>query len=212
MVNAEMITSLDNIKAAYLAPEDIGVAASIIFNAYHEDPLFLEIFQSQKEGYESRLRSAIREELAAFWEAEQPIIGLYQDDRLLAAACLISPDSAIGAGRYWHWRLKMLLTAGYFGTRQMLEKEEKIRGAIPAKNYHMLSFIAVHPDQQSSGLGHMLMGAIDSVLLEHRNSEGVGVYVTVPKYRSFFTAGHYQEIKELTLTTISGVVMFRPRP
>ena len=212
MVQADTSPQLDSVRAAYLSAEDLKVAASIIYNAYHDDPIFLEIFQSEREGYESRLRSAIREELTAFWEADQPIIGLFDEGRLLAVACLPSPDNSIGAGRYWHWRLKMLLTTGYYGTRQMLEKEEKIRNAMPAQKYHLLSFIAVHPDHQSHGLGHLLMRAIDSVLLEHRDSEGVGVFVTVPKYESFFADGFYQNVAQVEITTKVGNVMFRPRP
>ena len=212
MVQADTSPQLDSVRAAYLSAEDLKVAASIIYNAYHDDPIFLEIFQSEREGYESRLRSAIREELIAFWEADQPIIGLFDEGRLLAVACLTSPDNSIGAGRYWHWRLKMLLTTGYYGTRQMLEKEEKIRNAMPAQKYHLLSFIAVHPDHQSHGLGHLLMRAIDSVLLEHRDSEGVGVFVTVPKYESFFADGFYQNVAQVEITTKVGNVMFRPRP
>ena len=212
MVQADTSPQLDSVRAAYLSAEDLKVAASIIYNAYHDDPIFIEIFQSEREGYESRLRSAIREELTAFWEADQPIIGLFDEGRLLAVACLTSPDNSIGAGRYWHWRLKMLLTTGYYGTRQMLEKEEKIRNAMPAQKYHLLSFIAVHPDHQSHGLGHLLMRAIDSVLLEHRDSEGVGVFVTVPKYESFFADGFYQNVAQVEITTKVGNVMFRPRP
>lgn len=202
---------LDKIKAVYLNADDLKVAASLLYNAYFDDPLFVDIFQSEKEGYESRLRSAIREELNAFWVSKQPMVGLFEDSRLLAVACLTAPDSAFGAGRYWHWRLKMLLTAGLFGTRQMLEKEEKVRAAIPAKNYHMLSFIAVHPDHQHHGLGHVLMRAIDSVLEEDAKSEGVGVYVTLPKCLSFFEDGQYSLVTELGVGHITGHIMFRKR-
>ena len=202
MVQAEIQQNLDKIRAAYLSAEDLKVAASIIYNAYHDDPIFLQIFQSEKEGYESRLRSAIREELTAFWEAEQPIIGLFDEGRLLSVACLTGPDNAAGAGRYWHWNI----------CKKILEKEEKIRSAMPAEKYHLLSFIAVHPDYQSHGLGHLLMRAIDSVLLEHRDSEGVGVFVTVPKYETFFSDGFYQKVAQVEIANKTGQVMFRPRP
>jgi ribosomal protein S18 acetylase RimI-like enzyme len=200
---------LDNIKAVYLAAEDLKIAASILYQAYHDDPLFVDIFQVEKEGYESRLRSAIREELNAFWLAKQPMIGLFDEDRLLAVACLIGPDAAFGPGRFWHWRLKMLLTAGFLGTRQMVEKEQKVRDHIPAEHYHMLSFIGVHPDHQHHGLGHVLMKAIDSVMFEDEKSEGVAVYVTLPKCLSFFADGHYQLLEELEVGRFSGQLMFR---
>lgn len=202
----------ESIKAVFLAAEDLKIAGSILYQAYHDDPLFLDIFKVEKEGYESRLRSAIREELSTFWSTKQPMIGLFEEDRLLAVACLISPNSAIGPGRFWHWRLKMLLTAGFFGTKQMVEKEQKVRDHIPHGNYHMLSFIGVHPDHQDRGLGHILMGAIDSVMLEVPESEGVGVYVTLPKCLSFFADGDYQHVEELDVAHITGQIMFRPRP
>lgn len=200
------------VKAVYLTAEDLKIAASILYLAYHDDPLFMDIFQADKEDYEPRLRSAIREELGAFWQARQPMIGLFEDERLLAVACLNSPTGSVSPGRFWHWRLKMLLTAGLFGTRQMVEKEEKVRADMPADQYHMLSFIGVHPDHQHRGLGHILMSAIESVMLEEPNSEGVGVFVTLPKCLGFFEDGNYDRIKDLALGRVVGQIMFRPRP
>jgi GNAT superfamily N-acetyltransferase len=207
----EQVADVDNIKAVYLAAEDLKIAASILYLAYHDDPLFVDIFQYEKEGYESRLRSAIREELNAFWLAKQPMIGLFDDDRLVAVACLVNPGEELGPNRFWHWRLKMLLTAGYLGTKQMVDKETKVRERVPAKHFHMLSLIGVHPDQQHHGLGHVLMSAIEGIMLEDIDSEGVGMYVTLPKYLPFFEDGHYNLVEEVVVGHIKGYLMFRPR-
>ena len=208
---AVLAPSADTVKAIYLGVDDLKIAASILYNAYVDDPLFLEIFQAEKEGYESLLRSAIREELNAFWVAEQPMIGLFDAERLIAVACLTAPDAAFGAGRYWHWRLRMLLTAGLFGTKQMLEKEEKVRTLVPAENFHMLSFIAVHPDYQEHGLGHILLGAIDSVVEEDAKSAGIAVFVTIDKHKSFFGDDKYSVVGNLSLSHVDGSVMFRAK-
>nr|WP_136251656.1 GNAT family N-acetyltransferase [Ningiella ruwaisensis] len=202
---------LKQITPAYLKAEDLKVAASILYNAYFDDPLFVNIFQADREGYEARLRSAIREEINTFWESDQPLIGLYEDDRLLAVSCLIGPDASFGAGRFWHWRLKMLLTAGYFGTKQMIIKEEKVRDKIPAKNYYMLSLIGVHPDHQDMGLGHVLMSAMLGLLDEDNQSEGIGVLVTLPKCLSFFQSAKFEHVEDIAVGNITGKVMFRPR-
>ena len=37
-----------DIKAAYLSAEDLKLAASLLYQAYHDDPVFLEIFSSDK--------------------------------------------------------------------------------------------------------------------------------------------------------------------
>ena len=202
----------ENIQAIFLTADDLKVAASILYNAYFDDPLFMDIFQAEREGYEGRLRAAIREELDAFWDAEQPMVGLFDNTRLLAVTCLTKPNNDFTSGRFWHWRLKMLLTAGYFSTKAMVEKEEKIRNSMPADAYHMVSFIAVHPSHQHLGLGHILMNAIDSIVNEDSNSEGVGVFVSVPKYLRFFQDGMYQHIKTLTVSKVSGDILFKPKP
>ncbi|GGO72054.1 GNAT family N-acetyltransferase [Bowmanella pacifica] len=201
----------DSVKAIYLAAEDLKVAASILYLAYHDDPLFMGIFQSDKEGYEERLRAAIREELNSFWMARQPMIGLFEGERLLAVACLIQPDASIGPNRFWHWRLKMLLTAGFLGTKQMMDKEQRVKERVPAKHYHMLSFIGVHPDHQHRGLGHVLMGAIDTLMRENAQSEGVAVFVTLPKCLGFFEDGDYQLVEELQVGRLSGHLMFHAK-
>jgi ribosomal protein S18 acetylase RimI-like enzyme len=198
-----------DIKAIYLAAEDLKVAASILFQAYHDDPLFMDIFQAQKPDYDSRLRAAIREELHAFWQAHEPMVGLFDGERLIAVVALIAPDTGFGPGRFWNWRLRMLLTAGFFCTNKMIEKEEKVQAAIPANKYHMISFIGVHPDEQHHGLGHMLMEVIDSILAEHETSEGVSVFATLPKTMEFFEHGHYERVKSLEVGHITGEVMFR---
>lgn len=203
--------NLQEVKAAYLNAEDLKVAASILYNAYFDDPLFSDIFQSEKEGYEARLRSAIREEVNTYWDAQQPLIGLYEQNRLLAVTCLTKPDMAFGAGKFWHWRLKMLLTAGYFGTKQMIVKEEKVREKIPATNYHMMSLIGVHPDHQDIGLGHVLMSAVLGLLQEGNDSEGVGILVTLQKCISFFEDAGFAHIEEVSVGNIKGRVMFHSK-
>ncbi|ALS97751.1 GNAT family N-acetyltransferase [Lacimicrobium alkaliphilum] len=201
----------DDIKAVYLTEEDLVVASSILYQAYHDDPLFMEIFKAEDDEYESRLRGAIREELNTFWRARQPMIGIFEGQRLLAVACVLRPDAGFGPGRFWHWRLKMLLTAGLFGTRQMVEKEQKVKDNVPARHYHLLSFIGVHPDHQHRGLGHLLMGAVDTLVREDPQSQGVAVLVTLPKCLSFFEHGQYHHLSELQVGRIRGQLMFRDR-
>jgi ribosomal protein S18 acetylase RimI-like enzyme len=211
MALAHCKPDLKKVKAAYLDADDLKVAASILYKAYFDDPLFTDIFQADKEGYEARLRSAIREEINAYYDASQSIIGLFEGERLLAVTCLTLPDMAFGSGKLWHWRLKMLLTAGYFGTKQMIVKEEKVREKMPAKSYHMMSLIGVHPDYQDNGLGHVLMSAVLGLLIEDESSEGVGILVTLPKCISFFKDGGFEHVEDIAVGNIKGKVMFRPR-
>jgi len=197
----------DQVRAAFLVAEDLKLAASLLFQAYHDDPVFLEIFRSEKADYEQRLRTSIREELSAFWQAKQPMVGLYLGETMVGVACLNSPDDELEVGRFWHWRLKMLLGAGYFSTKQMIEKEQIVRDAVPMDKFHMLSFIAIHPLHQHHGFGHYLMAAVNTILDEHTESEGVAVYATSKKFKSFFSDVDYEFVKEVVVGKVSGSLM-----
>lgn len=202
--------TLDNISAAMLSAEDVKSAGSLLYLSYYDDPLFMKIFRAHESDYELRLRAAIREELTTFWHAQQPMIGLFNQQQLLGVACLTEPNTDNGE-RLWHWRLKMLLTAGYVSTKQLLEKEQTIHSAMPVEQYHMLAFLAVSPKHQALGLGHYLLHAVNSIVDKSPDSAGVGVFVTLDKYKSLFTDNHYQNVEELSFDNVSGYLMFRPK-
>ncbi|WP_417688733.1 GNAT family N-acetyltransferase [Pseudidiomarina sp.] len=198
----------------YLVAEDLKYAASLLFQAYHDDALLMSLFQSDKTDYEKRLRAAIREELHAFWEADQPMIGLFDGDSLLGVVCLTEPGKSFGPGRYWHWRLKMLLTAGYVSTKQLVEKEEIIQAAISKElglgNYHMLAFIAVNPRYQQQGWGDMLVRAAQQALEDAPQSEGIAVLITQPQHKNLFATHGFRSVTELQIGEIGGELFFAP--
>ncbi len=196
-----------DIRAEYLSNEDLKLAASLLYQSYQDDPIFLDIFNGDKPDYEQRLRALIREELGIFCQAKQPMVGLYLGETLVGVACLNSPTEGFDSNRFWHWRLKMMLSAGYFSTKQMIEKEKIIAEAVPFNAYHMLSLIAIHPLHQHHGLGHYLMSAVNNMLEEHPSSEGVVVYATTHKYLNFFKDVGYQVIKEVQVGKVSGSLM-----
>lgn len=204
-------TSDQSLKVEVLNAEQLKMAASILYMAYHDDPLLMHIFRVHETDYEKRLRSAIREDLAAFWQAGQPILGLLQGEQLLGVACITTPASDLSGDRFWHWRLKMLLTAGLLSTRQMLEKEQKIHAAMPAKRYHMLAFLARNPSYHHPSAMRTFLQAIDHWVDEDATSEGIGVFVTLDKYLPLFHQDDYQQVARLDFQTVGGTLLFRSR-
>src|SRR5690554_3892303 len=199
-------------QLTYLVAEDLKMAASLLYQAYHDDALLMAIFQADKANYEQRLRAAIREELNAFWEAKQPMLGVFDDESLIGVTCLTQPGKSFGPGKYWHWRLKMLLTAGYVSTMQLLEKERIIQEAIAGDDYHMLAFIAVSPRYQQQGWGDLLVRAAQAALDDEPQSRGIAVYVTQPQHLNLFEQHGYQLVKTLQVGEVSGQLLFQQRP
>lgn len=208
---SELIFTPQDCEIRQLDPEELKLAQSILYSAYHDDPLFMQIFRSDKADYEARLRSAIREEVATFWEMQQPIIGLWYQQQLLGVACLTAPGAAFQGDRLWHWRLKMLLTAGLLSSQQMLEKERRIHAAMPVSQYHMLAFIARNPAYDYPQAMRHFLQAIDHWVDQHASSEGIAVFVTIDKYLGFFAQDQYQQIAQLDFNTVSGRLLYRAK-
>lgn len=198
-------------QLTYLVAEDLKMAASLLYQAYHDDALLMAIFQAEKPDYEKRLRAAIREELMAFWEAQQPMLGVFDGDSLIGVVCLTQPGKSFGPGKYWHWRLKMLLTAGYVSTMQLLEKERLIQEAVGGDDYHMLAFIAVSPRYQQQGWGDLLVRAAQAALDEEPQSRGIAVYVTQPQHLKLFEQNGYELVQELDVGDVHGKLLFQSR-
>jgi hypothetical protein len=198
-------------KVEVLNAEQLKLAASILYMAYQDDPLLMQIFRFEQTDYDKRLRSAIREDLAAFWDAGQPILGLMHGEQLLGVACITTPSSALSGDRFWHWRLKMLLTAGLLSTRQMLEKEQKIHAAMPAEHYHMLAFLARNPAYHHPAAMRTFLQAIDHWVDLEPESQGIGVFVTLDKYLPLFHQDDYQKVCTLEFQTVSGTLLFRSK-
>ena len=207
---------LGDYKVRYLTPEDLNVAASLIYQAYHDDPLMREIFSaesSKTQEYEKKLRALIREELHSFWQAKQPLVGLYVDDALRAIACIFQSDASMQADRYWHWRLKLMLSAGYLTTQQLIEKEKTIRNALKTMGrYLFLAFIAVDPHYQRQGYGHYLLKGLDNLVEEDNETQGLAVFVTQSQHQTFFANHGFETMQTLQFSKVSGELLFKKSP
>ncbi|MGO2563873.1 MAG: GNAT family N-acetyltransferase [Pseudoalteromonas nigrifaciens] len=208
-------TQADTFSVQYLAAEDISIAASLIYQAYHDDPILqtmLNYEQESKSAYEKKLRSLIREELSSFWQEKQPLIGLYRNDKLKAVACVFESNSQLQAQRYWHWRLKLMLSAGYLQTNQLIDKEQTIRDALQQQgNYYFLAFIAVDPHFHGQGFGRYLLRGLNDLVQSNAESSGMAVFVTRKEHTQFFKTEGFESFKQLTFNKIAGELLFKSK-
>ncbi|MFB2778680.1 GNAT family N-acetyltransferase [Shewanella mangrovisoli] len=201
--------TLDECRAVYLTAEDLRLAASILYNAYHDDPFFVDALStSDKFAYEQKLRAAIREELNALWQEKQALIGLFDQTRLVGVACVVTQEVPLGEGRYWHWRLKMLLGTGWQSTQAMMKKESSIVELLPSEHCGILQFIALAPNEQGKGLGHQLVQAVVSWCDEQPELEGIGVFTTQEAHSQLFMQHDFVSLGELNIGNVAGQLLF----
>ncbi|MEH6733415.1 MAG: GNAT family N-acetyltransferase [Shewanella sp.] len=201
--------TLETLRAVYLTAEDLRVAASILYNAYHDDPYFIEILgQDDNQQYEQKLRAAIREELNELWQQEQPLIGLFDGDRLIGVACVITQQVPLGEGRYWHWRFKMMLGTGWKSTQGLMQKETCILEHLPSQKCGVLQFIALSPNEQQKGYGAKLIQAVLSWCDEQPGLDGIGVFVSNSSHHQAFVKQEFVSIATVSIGNIEGEILF----
>ena len=105
----------ETLRVQYLSAEDISTAASLIYQAYHDDPVLQNVLGYKEDNpskYETKLRALVREELQVL-ARKAASNRFYSQSRLKAIACVFDSASELQAERYWHWRLKLMLSAGF---------------------------------------------------------------------------------------------------
>ncbi|ESP91633.1 GNAT family N-acetyltransferase [Pseudoalteromonas luteoviolacea] len=213
MSNTEEQVHAPTIGAKFIEPEDIHVAASLLFQAYRQDPLLIQILNEPNQSkYDAKLRALIRQELSRFSKSGQPILGIYIEHNLVAVACAFASHCEIEKSFGWHWRLTLMMGAGVLQAKQIMEKERAIKAHLGEMGeYYFLSFIAVDPHYQGQGYGHYLLSALDTLVRENDFMSGMAVFVTQGNQVNFFEEHGYHLVKEVVFRSVSGELLFKAR-
>ena len=195
----------------YLEVEQISIAAGLLFSAYENDELLKHVLKAESNTeFTKKLRALIREELHSFSQSGQAMLGMFIDEQLAGVACAIATNGPLSAQRFWHWRLKLMLSAGYIETKQLVAKEQAIRGALEefGESFY-LSLIAIDPQLQGQGLGHYLLNGIEQLHLADEEIKGVAVFITQTVQKAFFLKHQYDVIRQMTFWNVSGELMYK---
>lgn len=187
-------------------------ARSMLYHAYRHEPTFAYLFESERPGYDQRVRATVRELVKQHFLQDLPAIGLFIDDRLVGTALIAPPQRRLGITESWAWRLRMLLSTGLRCTRRYLEYHQAVLACLPTDAVHVLPLLGIHPQFQGRHLGEQLLQAVHNWCAEDPHSEGVVLDTGNPRYLEFYTRQGYQDIGEVAVGPIREHVFFHPRP
>ncbi|GAA5190542.1 GNAT family N-acetyltransferase [Ferrimonas gelatinilytica] len=188
-------------EVRYLSADDLRVAASLLLQAYRDDPFFRSVFPA--DNYEQRLRAAIREELHELWQREQIFVGLELEGALVGVASLLDGAYPLGQERFWNWRLKMALGTGWSGARQWMAREQEILERLDFDRTHLLQFVAVAPAYRRRGYGAQLLSSVIALERE-RHINGLATMIYWPTLKPLFESLGFNPIAELNVGQVTG--------
>lgn len=187
-------------------------ARSLLYHAYRHEPTFAYLLESERSGFEQRVRATVRELVNQHFAEEQPAIGLLVDDRLVGIALIAPPQRRLGMTESWGWRMRMLLTAGFRCTRRYLDYHAAIQACLPPGPVHLLPLLGVHPEFQGQHLGEQLLQALHNWCAEDSGSQGVVLDTGNPHYLQFYKRLGYEEVGQVAVGPILEHVLFHPNP
>ena len=187
-------------------------ARSLLYHAYRHEPTFAYLLESERAGFDQRVRATVRELVNQHFAEEQPAIGLLVDDRLVGIALIAPPQRRLGITESWSWRMRMLLTAGFRCTRRYLDYHEAVQACLPPGPFHLLPLLGVHPEFQGQHLGEQLLQALHNWCAEDDSSQGVVLDTGNPHYLEFYRRLGYEEVGEVAVGPIIEHVLFHPNP
>lgn len=187
-------------------------ARSLLYHAYRHEPTFAYLFESERPGYEQRVRATVRELVQQHFSEDLPALGLLIDDRLVGVALIAPPQRRLDITESWGWRLRMLLTAGFRCTKRYLAYHDAVLACLPSGPCHVLPMLGVHPEFQGKQLGEQLLTALHNWCAEDTGSQGVVLDTGNPRYLDFYKRQGYEEIGEVALGPVREHVFFHPSP
>jgi len=187
-------------------------ARSLLYHAYRHEPTFGYLFESERPGYDQRVRATVRELVVRHFQEELPAIGLVIDERLVALALIAPPQRRLDITESWSWRLRMLLTTGLRGTQRYLNYHAAVLACLPPGAYHVLPLLGVHPEFQGQHLGEQLLEALHDWCAADETSLGVILDTGNPRYLGFYQRQGYEEIGEVAVGPVREHVFFHANP
>ncbi|MBU2863283.1 GNAT family N-acetyltransferase [Reinekea forsetii] len=208
------LIDLEDVEVVRLDDRFSRQARSLLYHSYKDEPTFKYLLDAHRTGYKQRIRATIRELIKLHFSRGEFVLGVIhkKEERLIGIAFFSDLELKMDISNQFLWRCKMLLTAGFEGTRRYVEYFNDVQDSLPVKNHRMVSLIGIHPDFQKQGLGKKLLDSIHELTDKDNNSIGLFLDTGNNKYLNFYQSLGYEVFAELPLGPQKEYILYRPNP
>jgi len=203
-------------KVVQLTKDDIKEFTSVVGQAFAQDPLFIKLFSEVKSDVKKQrqIRAFLYFLFSWCYYREEPILGVYQNDKLVAAA-LIETEKNFS----WARLIKQFLIAPTlinllyqlpFNKGQFLNQYFlKTRQAISIKPHYYLTMIATLPVHQGQGLARLLIDDITARAEQEFSVKGIALDTENHSNISFYQTMGFELINECAIDDVSVFSLFK---
>lgn len=184
---------------------------TLLYHSYMDEPSFQYILDSNKFGYEQRVRATIRELVNIHFNKEGVVLGVLDkaNDVICGVALLIDNKVDLDISSNLIWRLKMYLTTGFKATNNFIDFQNRIRRVIPNEHYKVITLLSIDNHYRHQGLGSRLIQSIHDYCEKDTDCMGIYLDSSNPKYENFYQNMGYKLFKKNRFLSLDESVYLR---
>ncbi len=189
--------------------ERLDEAADVLARAFADYPLMAYLFDGTGPAAFESIRETFRLTCEAHWINGDPVKGVMQDGRLIAAACLQGTER-----KPWPGSLEQAFTerVSEGAVERFGQFEELVTAHRPSEPHLYLVAIGVLPEARGRGVGGVLLDHIHALSAAHPVSTGVGLDTETPANVALYERFQYRVTAQGQVADVPFWCMFRPDP
>ena len=162
-------------KVEELSEDKTHEAISVLSDAFYDYPVTRYILGS-KDNYKKRLQRVVGFFVKAHILRREPMLGIYNSDKILVAAAIVSlPGNIPAPEELTEYRKNLWLELG-IEEQKRYELYGNIAGTLlPKEPHHHLNMIGVKTGYKGKGLARKLIEAIEELVRSHSDSSGLSL-------------------------------------
>lgn len=201
--------ALDTYRIELLGADAAASVRSILADAYADERTFMALFNSDKAGYEQRLRAFVRECVQAHLENHQSLMGLFHDDRLIGAAMLCAPGAHQSQTLSLKRKLAMISTVGLSGAQAYFKYQDQLQSHMPGDDWCFLPMVGVKHEQRRQGAGRALLQSAWEQSKRMTGSSGIALGSGAAKAADFYKSLGFTAVGQLDVNGTQETCFFK---
>jgi GNAT superfamily N-acetyltransferase len=192
-----------------LTRENKPEVVELLTLAFYDYPVMRYVLSSKGAEYDTQVRDLIGFFCEARFAKEGYVIGIRQDDSLIAAGLIDDTEQ-----KRWHdmeLQQKNLRAAIGAEAYSRLEAYETVSSqAEPQAPHYFVGMLGVHPDHQGKGYSRQILEATREMSVRDRRSTGICLSTEDRKNVEFYEHFGYRIIAEMKIDKLRSWCMFLP--
>jgi len=169
-----------------LCDPNIPEITDVLCDAFYNYPVMNYVL-GEKENYDKRLLKLVKLFVSARALRQEPILGIYNSEKELVAAALVTlPQAILPPQEFVRQRDNLWAELGS-GEKARYENYGLATSRLrPKEPHHHLNMIGVRNAYQGKGLACKLIDAVETLASEHPSSAGISLDTEVESNVSFY--------------------------